>query len=98
CFRDGVTVKIDGVPHRGTDPMTPEQIEASLHGKVTWVFTYGRIQSTTPGQYTRSGGTVDVGTDKAAKNAWMDVIRESYQQAWNSDINSLMIAYAKENL
>lgn len=98
CFRNGVTVKIEGVPHRGTDPMTPEQVQASLTGNVTKVFTYGRVQSTTPGQYTRAGGTLDVGTDEAAKSAWMDAIRESYQAAWNSDYNGLMVAWAREGL
>ena len=98
CFRDGVTVVVEGVPHRGTDPMTPEQVQASLTGKVTKVYTYGRVQSTTPGQYTRNGGKLDVGTDQERKPAWMDAIRESYQAAWNSDYNSLMIAWARENL
>ncbi|CAN5411551.1 hypothetical protein BH09SUM1_BH09SUM1_12300 [soil metagenome] len=98
CFRDGVTVKIDGIQHRGTAPMTPEDIERSINGKVTWVFRYGRIQSTSPSEYTRNGGTVDVGTDKESKPAWMDVIRESYKSAWNSDENTLMIAWARQGL
>jgi hypothetical protein len=30
--------------------------------------------------------------------AWLRVVRKLYQEAWNSDRNELMIAWAKANL
>lgn len=98
CFRNGVTVSIDGVPHRGTAPLTSSQVEASLFGRVTNVFKYGRIQSTTPGQYLRNGGSLDVGTDEKRTLLWPEAVRQLYQKAWGQDRNDLMIAWARENL
>ncbi|MFC2123614.1 hypothetical protein ACFLU5_02285 [Bacteroidota bacterium] len=98
CFRNGVTVEIEGIVHRGTEQPTKEQIEISLYGNVIKVFRYARIQSTTPQQYINNGGKVDVGNNDERKSAWMDVIKQLYQEAWNGDFNELMIAWAKENL
>ena len=64
CFRNGVTVQIEGIPHAGGDVPTPEQLDLSLTGTVTRVRRYARIQSTSPSEYRENGGTVDVGTDK----------------------------------
>ncbi len=97
CFRDGVTVEIEGVPHRGTEPMTPEQIEASISGRIKRVFTYARIQSTTPQQFIDAGGPLDILKDNKPTLRWPDVIREAYQQAWNSDRNPLLVAWLKGN-
>jgi hypothetical protein len=71
CFRDGVTVEVEGVPHRGTTPMTPEQIAASIDGKVKRVFTYARIASTSPKMWIDAGGSADVLKDgKPTENGW----------------------------
>ncbi len=97
CFRDGVTVQVEGVKHRGTEPMTPEQIEASISGKVTRVFTYARIQSTTPQQFIDAGGAKDVLKDGKPTDQWMAEIRKAYQEAWGKDRNLLMVAWVKGN-
>lgn len=98
CFRDGVTVVIDGVEHRATKPMTPEQVETSINGTVTRVYTYGRIASTSPQQYIAAGGSPDVlGADGKPTKAWMDAIRREYQAAWRSDRNGLISAWVKAN-
>lgn len=44
AFRNGVTVKIDGVTHRGTAQPSADEIESSLHGAVTSTLKYARIQ------------------------------------------------------
>jgi len=96
CFRDGVTVKINGVDHRSEKQPTPAQIEKSLTAPVsdvTWVGKYARIQSTTREDYQKGGGQEDVeGTN------WLNVSRALYQKAWNSETNELMNAWAKANL
>lgn len=98
CFRDGVTVVVEGVPHRGTAPLDAAQTSASLWGKVTKVYRYARIQGSSPGEYRAAGGPVDVGTNDARKPAWLDVVRQSYQAAWQSDRYSLMSDWARANL
>ena len=98
CFRNGVTVKIEGLEHRTTATLNAEQIQRSLHGKVAHVFRYGRIQSTTPGQYKRNGGALEVGTDESPGPLWPDAIRQAYQAAWGQDRNELMEAWVRDNL
>jgi hypothetical protein len=98
CFRDGVTVEVEGVPHRGTRQPSPGQIDSSLTGTVVRVFRYARVQSTTPEEYRHNGGTIEVGTNEKPQPAWLDVSRECYQRAWSSDWNDLMIAWARANL
>ncbi len=96
CFRDGVTVKINGVEHRSEKQPTPAEIEKSLNAPlsdVTWVGKYARIQSTTREQYKAAGGTEDVEGIK-----WLEVSRKLYQNAWNSETNELMNAWARGNL
>jgi hypothetical protein len=96
CFRDGVTVVIEGVPHRGTAPMTDAQRKASIEGNVTRVYTYARIQSTSPEMWIAAGGAKDViGDDGKPTQRWCDEIRMAYQAAWTSDRNALMVAWVK---
>jgi hypothetical protein len=98
CFRDGVTVEVEGVPHRGTAPMTPEQLAASIDGKVRRVFTYARIASTSPKMWIDAGGSKDVLKDGKPSEKWMSEIRRAYQAAWNSDRNALVVAWVKTNM
>jgi len=96
CFMDGVTVKLNGVEHRGEKQPPPEQMQKALQAAladVTWVGKYARIQSTTREDYQKAGGKEDVeGT------AWLSVSRKLYQAAWKSPRNELMIAWAKARL
>lgn len=96
CFRDGVTVKIKGVQHRGEKQPTAAEIKQSLTAPiedVTWVGRFARIQSTTREMYKAAGGLENVeGTN------WLDLNRKLYQKAWNSETNELMIAWAKASL
>jgi hypothetical protein len=99
CFRDGVTVQVQGVPHRGIDPMTPAQIEASINGRVTRIYTYARIASTSPQMWVAAGGSKEViGKDGKPTEKWMETIRKAYKSAWNSDRNALIVAWVKANM
>lgn len=45
-----------------------------------------------------AGGTIDVGdNENNRKHKWLEVVRQLYQQAWHSDRNELMIAWAKSS-
>jgi hypothetical protein len=96
AFRDGVTVKVDGVEHRGTRPPSSDEIARSLTGAVTWVGRYARLQSTTPQQYRDNGGQEDVGDDTKRTLGWLDVNRKLYQAAWGHDRNEMMIAWTRK--
>lgn len=96
CFRDGVTVRVKGVKHCGEKQPTDEEIAQSLNAPledVEWVGRFARIQSTTREQYQKAGGKENI-----EGKGWLDVNRKLYQQAWRSDRNELMIAWAKANL
>lgn len=92
AFRNGVTVRVSGVTHVGTQQPTGDQIEKSLNGEVITAFKFARIQSTTREQYRANGGTRNV-----AGLAWLDVSRDSYKAAWGNNRNELMIAWARDN-
>jgi hypothetical protein len=98
CFRDGVTVEVEGVPHRGTAPMTPEQVTASIDGTIKRVFTYARIASTSPKMWIDAGGSSDVLKEGKPTEKWISEIRKAYQAAWKSDRNALLVAWVKANL
>jgi hypothetical protein len=98
CFRDGVTVEIETVPHRGTEPMTPQQVAASIDGRIKRVFTYARIASTSPRMWIDAGGSPNVLRDGKPTDRWPSAIRAAYQAAWTSDRNALIVAWAKANL
>ncbi len=96
CFRDGVTVKINGVEHRSEKQPSPAEIEKSLTAPladVSWVGKYARIQSTTRENYQAAGGS-----EKVDGTNWLEISRKLYQKAWNSDTNELMMAWVKANL
>lgn len=100
CFRNGVTVGIEGVTHRGTGQPGEEQIYQSLYGRVTWTGKYARLQDTTREQYRANGGTMDVGDSSREKRkiSWLEVSRDLYQAAWGKNRNELMIAWARDQL
>lgn len=102
-FKDGVTVYVaDSTQMPADKTCTPEQLEYYLNLDNSQLKPqtgrYGRICSTTREQYRANGGTEDVGDGEHRKQAWLDVVRRLYQQAWRSDRNELMIAWARENL
>ncbi len=96
CFRDGVTVQIESLPHRGTAPLTPAQIESSLTGKITRIYTYARIQSTSPDQWIAADHTPQIlDQNRKPNQKWLDEVRAAYQKAWTSPRNELFIAWLR---
>lgn len=102
-FKDGVTVYLQDSANWPQDKTcTPEQIELYLKisnkelkpqsGK------YARIASTTREDYKNCGGTEDVGDVNDKKLKWLEVVRELYKKAWNSDRNELIVYWAKNHL
>jgi len=86
-FRDGVTVRVDGIKNGSTIQPTEEQLDAALFGEVKSSGIYARVQGTTREEYKVYGGTVDVGESRLGhrKLAWLQVVRELFKSAWNSN-------------
>ena len=61
---------------------------------------YARISSTTREMYYDAGGQADVGhsDDGQRSQAWLAEVGRLYREAWNSDKNFLIYAWAKANL
>ena len=104
-FKDGVTVYVADstwltVEKHPTDAMleyyltlTDDQIRPDT-GR------YARICSTTREMYYAAGGKADVGrsNDGQRSRAWLAEVGRLYREAWNSDKNFLIYAWAKANL
>jgi len=104
-FKDGITVYIKDGPMKAVDNnCTDEQLNFYLgmdnDALKDYTGRYARICSTTREMYYAAGGTDEVGTgeDGHRSLAWMDTIRKLYLQAWKSDRNFLIYAWAKANL
>lgn len=92
AFRNGVTVRVNGVTHLGTAQPSAAEIEKSLNGEVTSTLKFARIQSTTRDEYLANGGTRTV-----TGNAWNEVNRDRYKAAWGHNRNEMMVAWARAN-
>lgn len=102
-FKDGVTVYIkDTIMWPKDKTCTPEQLDYYL--RITnddikpQTGQYARIASTTREDYKNAGGTEDVGSKDDRKQKWLEVVRELYKKAWNSDRNDLIEMWAKDHL
>jgi hypothetical protein len=101
-FKDGVTVYIKDTTMWPKDKnCTPEQLNFYL--RITnedikpQTGQYARIASTTREDYKNAGGQEDVGSKDDRKQKWLEVVRELYKKAWNSDKNELIIMWAKSH-
>jgi hypothetical protein len=94
-FRDGVTVGYEGITNQVPTQVTPGQIKASLSRstKLRYVGNQARLESITRSEYRLAGGKADV-----SGAAFLDVNRQMYQAAWNSDRNQMLIYWAKVHL
>lgn len=102
-FKDGVTVFIKDTTMWPKDKTcTPEELNFYL--RITnddlkvQTGQYARISSTRREDYESSGGTEDVGNIDDRKQKWLEVVRELYKKAWNSNRNELIIMWAKSHL
>lgn len=95
-----MSVRVDGFPQGTTKQLSTAQSDACMIGAVVEVLRYARIHSGTREDYRKAGGRVDVGEsgNGKRKNAWMDVIRESYQGAWNGESYPLLDAWVSSNV
>ena len=103
-FKDGVTVYVADPNRMPADGhCTDEQLEFYLRltdaDLKPYTGRYARIASTTREQYRAAGGTERVGdSDRNRRIEWLDVVRRLYRQAWESDENRLITAWAEANL
>lgn len=99
CFRDGVTVLVDGFKHLETKPLSAEENETCISGKLRSALKFARIHSGTREEYVKSGGKLNVGD--SSKNGrrleWLDAVRAAYQEAWKTDSYSLLNAWVDQN-
>ena len=87
AFRNGVTVKIDGVTHRGTAQPSADEIERSLRGKRLELFTWMSIALLKQCSICFCPGDHHLvpivgGTRSVTGNAWNEVSRDLYKAAW----------------
>lgn len=104
-FKDGVTVYVADSTYLSAEK-TPDDtmleyylnIEDSQLKENTG--RYARICSTTREMYYNAGGTAEVGysDDGQRSQAWLAEVARLYKEAWNSDKNFLIYAWAKANL
>ena len=102
-FKDGVTVFIKDTTMWPKDKTcTPEELNFYL--RITnddlkvQTGQYARISSTRREDYEIAGGKEDVGNIDDRKQKWLEVVRELYKKAWNSNRNELIIMWAKSHL
>ena len=104
-FKDGVTVYVadstwltrDKHP---TDEMLDYYLTLTNDQLRPNTGRYARISSTTREMYYAAGGTAEVGhsNDGQRSQAWLAEVGRLYREAWTSDKNFLIYAWAKANL
>lgn len=102
-FKDGVTVFIkDSTMFPKDKTCTPEQLDFYLRITNTdlkpQTGQYARISSTRREDYKSAGGKENVGDINDRKQKWLEVVKELYKKAWNSERNELIIMWAKNHL
>ncbi|MBQ0123147.1 MAG: membrane lipoprotein lipid attachment site-containing protein [Bacteroidales bacterium] len=104
-FKDGITVYVADSLYKAWDKhCTEEQLQYYLHMTNDQCTEnsgrYARICSTTREMYYAAGGTADVGYSEDGRRslAFLAEIARCYQEAWNSDRNFLIYAWAKANI
>jgi hypothetical protein len=95
CFRHGVRVEIAGFVTASTDRPSADTMSLCLEGALERPTAFARIAGTTPAQYLAAGGALAVGSDAAPTPAWLEASRTLYQEAWRSDDNRLLSAWAR---
>lgn len=87
-FRNGVTVRLAGLAHRDTAPLSPDQLKASLTADVVSTVSEeapARIIGITRAQYHAANSEANV---KGLN--WISVVKEQYKLAMKSDRNHLI--------
>ena len=104
-FKDGVTVYVADstwlTPDKHpTDGMLEYYLTLTDDQLKPNTGRFARICSTTREMYYAAGGNTDVGLsdDGHRSQAWLAEVGRLYREAWNSDKNFLIYAWAKANL
>jgi len=104
-FKDGVTVYVADSTwltreKHPTDEMLEYYLTLTNDQLRPNTGRYARICSTTREMYYAAGGTAEVGSsdDGERSQAWLAEVGRLYREAWNSDKNFLIYAWAKANL
>lgn len=105
-FKDGVTVYVSDEAKWKSETAHPtdEQLEFYLRMQNSdlkdYTGRYARICSTNREMYYKAGGKDEVGFSDDGKRsvAWLDTVKRLYKEAWNSERNFLIYAWALSNL
>ena len=104
-FKDGVTVYVADSTYltrdkHPTDEMLEYYLTLTNDQLRPNTGRFARISSTTREMYYAAGGTADVGhsDDGERSQAWLAEVGRLYREAWHSDKNFLIFAWAKANL
>ena len=93
-FRNGVTVRVAGLPFATREQPTAAQMVAYRTAPIAFVGTYGRIAGTTPAELT----ALTREAVPADRSTWPDIVGRAYRAAWGQDRNALIVAWARANL
>lgn len=93
-FRNGVTVRVEGLPFATREQPGEAQMDAYRSAPIAFVGRYGRIIGTLPEHWTAlTGERVD-----ADRSNWPSIVGRAYRAAWGNDRNALIVAWARANL
>lgn len=84
-FRNGVTVRLEGVRHRTLEPPTSDEIARAVASNTKMLGKggeYGRIMSTTRADYVRYENAQHSAPKDVTGLKWLEVVRDLYQDAW----------------
>lgn len=93
-FRNGVTVRVEGLPFATREQPSATQMAAYRTGAVAYVGRYGRIAGTLPEHWTALTGE----RVAADRSNWPDIVGRAHREAWGRDRNALIVAWARANL
>ncbi len=93
-FRNGVTVRVEGLPYATREQPSAAQMAAYRTGSIAFVGRYGRIVGTTPDEWT----ALTRESVAADRSNWPDIVGRAYRAAWGQDRNALIVAWARSNL
>jgi hypothetical protein len=93
-FRNGVTVRVEGLPFATREQPGETQMAAYRTGAVAYVGHYARIAGTLPEAWTALTGE----RVRDDRSDWPDIVARAYRAAWGQDRNALLVAWARANL
>lgn len=93
-FRNGVTVRVEGLPFATREQPNATQMAAYRTGAIAYVGRYGRIAGTLPEHWTALTGE----RVAADRSNWPDIVGRAHREAWGQDRNALIVAWARANL